>query len=160
MFVSPSNGQMFWNQAANFNGTSNYVVVYPSSTLNITGSFTLEAWINPNSVAVDYAGIISKGTTSLRRYSLNFANGTTANRIEIATNGSPRIRSSSTISPGAWTHVAGVYNASTNLFSIYVNGLLDTSATVAGVAPGDGPTDSTFVGRDIRNGEILWGDDR
>ena len=147
VLVSSARGQMFWNQAASFNGTSSYIAVNPSTPLNITGSFTLEAWINPASVSVDFAGLISKGFSSSRRYSLNFASGTTANRIEIATNGSQRIRSSAPIVAGVWTHVAGVYDNATNTFQVYINGALDTSAVVSGAAPPDGPTDSTFIGK-------------
>jgi subtilisin-like proprotein convertase family protein len=146
--LAPSlDAQLVWNQAASFSGTSSYVVVYPSASVNITGSFTLEAWINPNSIAADYQGIISKGTTAMRHYSLNFAAAPLSDRIEIATNGGQKIRSRTAIAPGRWTHVAGVYDNATNTFSVYLNGVLDTSSVVTGAAPADGPADSVFVGR-------------
>jgi subtilisin-like proprotein convertase family protein len=147
LLALPARAQLVWNQAASFSGTASYVAVYPSATLNITGSFTLEAWINPNAVTTNYQGILSKGTSGVRHYSLNFAASPVADRVEIATNGGQKIRSRTAIVAGRWTHVAGVYDNATSTFSVYLNGVFDTSAVVTGAAPADGPADSVFVGK-------------
>ncbi|MBK8552587.1 MAG: LamG domain-containing protein [Ignavibacteria bacterium] len=138
--------QMYWNQAASFAGNaSSYVSVPNSSSLDITGSFTLEALINPSSISGTAKGIISKGGvlgTSLK-YCLRMFNG----RILVATNGAQRLisRSSTALSVNTWTHVAATYNSSTNQFVIYLNGVSDTSSTVAAAAPTSNP-DSLFIG--------------
>jgi len=49
LILNSGKAQMYWNQAASFAGTSSsYIAVKNSTTLNIIGSFTLEAWVNPN----------------------------------------------------------------------------------------------------------------
>ena len=46
-----SSAQMYWNNAGTFAGNSNSYISRGSSTsLNITGSFSLEAWLNPATV--------------------------------------------------------------------------------------------------------------
>ncbi len=138
--------QIFWNQAAQFAGnSSSYIVATNSSSLNITGSFTLEAWIKPNQ-SILARGIFGKGGTlgTAMDYGMRL---TGTGRISLITNGTTRLisRSSNTAPLSAWTHVCGTYNSSTNAFAIYINGMLDTSSTVAGAAPPSN-TDSLFVG--------------
>src|SRR5580765_4874419 len=59
-----SNAQMFWNQTCQFAGTStSYISIANSSSVNITGDFSVEAWVNPTSVSGTEKGIISKGST-------------------------------------------------------------------------------------------------
>ncbi len=49
---------MFWNQACSFAGTSSsYVSVKNTPTINIKGSFTLEAWI--------YSGRLNGGVQTI-----------------------------------------------------------------------------------------------
>lgn len=139
--------QMFWNQAASFAGnSSNYISVPNSGSLDITGSFTIEAWINPLSLTGASKGILSKGGslgTSLK-YAVRL---TTAGRITLSTNGAQRLISSisNPLSVNNWTHISASYNSSTSLFSIYINGILDTSSIVAGVSPTTN-SDSLFIG--------------
>lgn len=143
---SESFSQMYWNQAASFAGnSSSYISVPNSSLLDITGSFTLEAWVNPATISGSSKGIISKGGalgTSLK-YCLRMFNG----RILVATNGAQRLISKTTtvLSINVWTHVAATYNASTGLFTLFINGITDTSATVAGATPTTN-SDSLFIG--------------
>lgn len=142
--VSNVKAQMFWNQAASIADTNISYVSYPnSSSLNITGSFTLEAWIKPSNLSSTLLGIICK-SKSLYSYSLTMD---PLGRIKIGTNGITRLisRTSNGLSLNNWSHVAGSYNASTNIFKIYINGVLDTSITIAGVQPVSN-TDSLFIG--------------
>ena len=136
---------MYWNQAAVFAGnSSSYVSVPNSASLDITGSFTLEAWINPANVT-GAKGIISKGGAlgTALKYCLRISNG----RLLVSTNGAQRLitKSSTQISINEWTHVAATYNSTTNLFVLYINGLTDTSAVVAAAAPAAN-SDSLFIG--------------
>ena len=140
-----SQSQMYWNQAASFAGnSSSYVSVPNSGSLDITGSFTLEAWINPATVT-GAKGIISKGGAlgTALKYCLRISNG----RILVATNGAQRLitKSSTLININEWTHVAATYNSSTNLFVLYINGATDTSAVVPAAAPTTN-SDSLFIG--------------
>ncbi len=147
MISENSIAQMYWNHAASFLGsTSSYIKCRNSPSLNLTGSFTLEAWINPNTLAGFSKGIISKGTsfgTSLI-YGMRLE---PTGRIMVATNGSAKLRTKATsvIPVNKWTHIAATYNLANGLFSIYINGSLDTSAIVAGAAPNSN-TDTLYFG--------------
>lgn len=145
-FVKSSDAQMFWNQAAVFAGSStSYIRTANSSELNITGSFTLEAWIKPQSTLLA-KGIFGKGSTlgTSMEYGMRLS---TTGRISIITNGSSKLisRSDNPVPLGEWTHVCGTYNSTTGEFKIYFNSILDTSSIVAGAAPPSN-TDSLFIG--------------
>ncbi len=123
-------GQMFWHQAASFNGSSNITIPASPST-DITGSFTVEAWVSPTAGVLQ--NIMAKGSN---RYDLRIS-ATGGIRFAIRTNGTTRLssRTSNPVIPNVWTHVAATYDLATNTFSIFINGVLDTSAVIAGAAP-------------------------
>lgn len=145
--IQSAHAQMFWNHAASFAGnSSSYIKCRNSTSLNLTGSFTLEAWINPGTLSGFSKGIISKGGafgTSLIYGMRLEATG----RIVLSTNGTARLRTKTTtlIPVNKWSHIAGTYNSSSGLFSLYVNGVLDSSAIVAGAAPASN-TDTLYFG--------------
>jgi len=137
--------QMFWNQAASFAGnSSSYVSIPNSSSVNITGSLSIDAWVNPSLLSAS-RGIIAKG--SLLGTSLIYALRISAGRVVFLTNGAPRLSTKvSTLIPlNSWTHVSATYNSSSGSFKLYINGLLDSSSVVAGAAPVSN-TDSLFIG--------------
>jgi subtilisin-like proprotein convertase family protein len=138
---SSSQAQMFWNQAGVFAGnTGSYLASRNTTSVNLTGSFTLEAWINPSSVSGNKS-IISKGTNP--GYGLNLSSG----RPAVFTNNIFRLiaKPTSVLPVNQWTHVAATYNSANNKFEMYINGLLDTSSTVN--APPLANTDSIYVGK-------------
>lgn len=147
LFFNESYSQIYWSKTASFAGnSSSYVSVPNSATLNITGSFSIEMWVNPSSLSGASKGLISKGSalgTSLK-YALRLNN---SGRISILTNGASRLtsRASTPLTINKWTHIAGTYNSSTGAFSIFINGLPDTTAIVAGAVPLTN-TDSLFIG--------------
>lgn len=138
-----SSAQMVWNQACSFSGTaSSYVAVPNSSSLNITGDFTIETWINPvNSVSPSAQIILQKRAAASNGYTLYLNNG----RVTIRTNSSTRLVGKTVIPNNQWTHIAGSYTASSGLFRVFVNGNQDTSVTIASAAPVSN-TDSLLLG--------------
>ena len=136
-----SYSQMVWNQAASFSGTnSSYIAVKNSTSLNITGSFSLEAWINPSENLGTNQTIIAKG--SGLAYSIRL---TSTGKILIATNGASRIVSKTIVPKNTWTHIAGTFTSTANNFFIYINGVADTGALVVGAVP-TSSTDSLYIG--------------
>lgn len=135
------NAQMFWNQAAQFSGSSSYVAVPNSNGLGLVGNFTIEAWINPSTTAGLGKGIVSKSTGLNIRYAMRLFSG----KIFILTNAAQRIVSKSTIQANKWTHVSSTYNFVTGVFKIFINGILDTSATIPNALP-QANTDSLYIG--------------
>lgn len=138
---------MFWNQGCRFAGNStSYISVQNSPTLDLTGSFTIEAWVNPSTLSGVSKGIIAKGGLlgSSLRYGIRLLN---TGRITLNTNGSQRLVSSagSPLQLNTWTHIATTYDTSTSVFKIYINGILDTSVTIAGASPTSN-SDSLYIG--------------
>lgn len=143
LFISDSSGQMFWNQTATTSNGNTYASIPNSTSLNITGSFTIEAWICPNGASTGNSGIVSKSKT-LRRYELNIDH---AGRVRLSTNNFQRLlsRPGTAIPDNVWTHVAGTYNSLSNNFRLYINGVFDTASTIAGANPLSS-TDSLIIG--------------
>ncbi len=140
--------QMFWNQACSFSGdSSSYISVRPTPTTDITGSFTIEAWLKKGYFNGLSRGIVSKGYL-YGAYSNFGLRITPEGRIEIVTNGQIRLvsRSSSALPLSKWTHIAAKFNLSSNGFSIYKNGILDTSVTSTVNVTPTSTTDSLFIG--------------
>jgi subtilisin-like proprotein convertase family protein len=143
MAFGSSHAQMFWNQAANFSGNLNsYVSVTNSSGINLTTGFTLECWIKPNNVS-SLQGLIWKQNPGGYAYSLVLAaNG----KILVGTNNAPRLTGKTVLTANQWTHVAATYSSVSNQYTIYLNGIADTSAVVPGSVPLSSP-DSLFLGK-------------
>ena len=97
------------------NGSSAYVQVPNSSSLNITGAITVEAWIKLNAITGVYQDIITResygqgGTGG--GYELSFTN---LGKLRLDLYQGPMsyttVIGNTTISTGEWHHVAGVFN--------------------------------------------------
>ncbi|MBV6478409.1 MAG: hypothetical protein HGGPFJEG_01164 [Ignavibacteria bacterium] len=138
-----ASAQMFWNNACSFAGTqSSYISRGNSSDLNITGSFTLEAWVNPSTISGNKIVLQKRESANPVGYTLYISNG----KVCIRTNSVTRLVGNTTLPVNNWSHIAGRYNASTELFTIFVNGVFDDTATITGAAPASN-TDSLFIGK-------------
>lgn len=143
LFINNSKAQMTWNQACLFAGTgSSFVAVPHNNLLNITGDFTVEMWVNPDSAASGAQILLQKRIPGNNvGYTLYLSSG----KVAIRTNSSTRLVGKTVIPNHKWTHVAGSYTLSTNTFRIIINGVQDTSSVVAGAAPISN-TDSLLIG--------------
>ena len=145
--VPSADAQMYWNQACSFAGnTGSYIAVPNSAGLDLQGSFTIEAWVNPSTLSGASKGIVSKGGvlgTSLK-YGVRLSS---SGRITVNTNGAQRLisRASTPLQINTWTHVAVTYDAFFTLYKIYFNGVLDTSSVIAGGTPTTN-SDSLYIG--------------
>ena len=119
-------------QAFGFNGSNSWVQVPNSPSLNVTGPFTLECWVNPSTIVagtgydttIVYMGPPA-GTAASTPYGLSLG---ISNRIDafVGDGTNANFFSSITLLPvGSWSHVAFMGDG-TNL-SIYINGALDAS---------------------------------
>ena len=137
-----SHAQMFWQKAISVsNASGNYVAVPHSSSLNITGSFTIEMWVSPNASGITSTLLQKRLGSSNSGYTLLMSSG----RPTIRTNSQTRLTGKTVIPSVNWSHIAGTYNSSTNVFSIYINGVLDTTSTVVSAQPVSN-TDSVLIG--------------
>lgn len=144
VFSDRSEAQMFWNQACSFAGSnSSYIAVRPSSYLNITGSFTLEAWVNPaNATSPSFQIIMQKRNAGANGYTLYLNHG----KVAIRTGSSTRLIGQTVIPSNQWTHIAGVFDLSLNKFTTFVNGIEDSSVIKIGAAPLPN-SDSLWIGK-------------
>jgi glucose/arabinose dehydrogenase/PKD repeat protein len=106
--------------ALSFNGSSGTVTIPNASSLNLSSSYTLEAWVRPTALS-GYQTILIKETTSGCAYwlqtvgtaiSSGFRNGGCQ---EHASNGSP-------LQLNQWSHLAAVFDDAANTYTLYVNG--------------------------------------
>ena len=145
LFSNVCSAQIFWDQACAFNGSSSsYISVKHSSSLNITGSFTIEMWIFPMG---SNRQIIQKRSVGSNGYEVIL---TSAGKVAVKTNFVTRLTGNLVLPLDEWSHIAVRYNVSNDNFSIYINGALDNSATVVGAAPNSN-SDSLWIGKGSLN---------
>lgn len=138
-----SSAQMTWNQACSFSGTaSSYISIPHSSSLDLTDDFIVEAWVNPvNATSPSAQIILQKRAAGNNGYTLYLNSG----RVAIRTNSSTRLIGRTVIPNGQWTHVAGMYDSFGGEFKIFINGVQDTTTSIAGAAPVSN-SDSVLIG--------------
>jgi hypothetical protein len=121
-----------YGKALSFNGTSSWVTVADSVSLDVTTGMTLEAWVNPAAAATGWSAVMFKekpgdGVYSL--YAFDGANHPPATYVDIG--GAAYTAAAAAVLPlNTWTHLAAVYDGSALL--IYVNGTLIFSRQVTG----------------------------
>ncbi len=119
-----------FNSALDFDGTNDLVSVPDASVLDLTGSFTLEAWIRPDSLT-GARPVISKAAAGPNGYMLDAKTG--APRGQVASEGTLKAATSpSTVSTGEWSHLAVTSNGL--VLRVYVNGELKAEAAAIGAA--------------------------
>ncbi|MDD5696403.1 MAG: LamG domain-containing protein [Candidatus Pacebacteria bacterium] len=132
-------------QALFFDGVNDYVDVGSGASLDISGSFSLEAWIKPNvvlSTMSSYAMIIGRvGSLNNTGYYLtNVGNAGTANdgklyigfydttdhlgRVVVVTR-------ANIVGVNEWAHLVGTYDKDGKTLKIYLNGILNNTANQA-----------------------------
>jgi len=119
------------NTATRYDGSDDHVEVAPSSTLSFGSSFSLEAWIKPESLpaAGDFASILTKREA----YSLQF-NGPRLEFTVVQAGGARRRLQApaGAVVAGQTYHVTSTYDGSTQ--RLYIDGREVASAPLSGVA--------------------------
>jgi hypothetical protein len=132
-----------------FDGTDDHLVTRYTTDIDASGgNFTIECWINTNSVSGE-RGIIgianSSSTTGLVLRTSN-------NKVQFWVNGFNNVVSqSTTITTGTWYHVALVRNGSTN--TLYVDGV---SVGSNSQTPSIGTPATVVIGRTYANSAIEY----
>ncbi|HSU52438.1 MAG TPA: LamG-like jellyroll fold domain-containing protein, partial [Candidatus Dormibacteraeota bacterium] len=127
----PTNGLR--NGAIKLDGTNGLVTIADSSALDNTAAFTLAYWMKADAYPGDSAGLVCK------RVNINTDNAYTTylkaadKRIYVDIDSSNnRFSSTTLIQTGVWYHVALVFDGSlpsSQRAALYINGVLDTTAT-------------------------------
>lgn len=138
------------NPALSFDGVDDYVDLGRPPSLNLTASWTLEAWVLPTSLPRG-AGVITEAYSGdgIVQYELGFgmnepAGGTARLKVGFFHSGSWSFASDSVdITTGQWVHIAGTWDGIT--LRVYKNGVL-----VGSNEPGRSPiagSESFWIGR-------------
>jgi hypothetical protein len=120
------------NQVLSLNGTSAYVSVPSSPTLQPSNAITVEAWIYPVQGASASPYFINNGdgqnNASQRTYELTWAAGVL--EFDLFLNQSTWAAITAPAASNQWVHVAATYNSSAGLLQLYTNGVLAASTTL------------------------------
>jgi len=127
------------NAAAGFGPALNsYVGGIPISFATLgNATFSVEAWVKGNGQTTD-AGIVTKGTGSGgEQFNLDTGAGSHAFRFFVrdANSGAAHLANGNTGPNGNWRHLVGVCNESGGVVTLYVDGGVNASGTIA---PGAG----------------------
>jgi len=117
-------------QALDFDGSVDYIDVGDSSSLDISGSITVLAWVNPGqNTGTDR--VVSKRSGD-RAYNMQQSSGSSNPKfffsIADASNNAYSSGDTGELATGQWHHLAGVYSAGTSV-RIYVDGSLANENT-------------------------------
>ncbi len=116
MSTTPAIGKL--GQAFNFDGSASRVVVTTGGAVSFSSSFTLSAWINPNTASLS-------GTHSV--FATGFGTGL---YLELSgdepscgfAGGASHITPSANLVPNTWYNITCTFDDANNLVDIYVNG--------------------------------------
>lgn len=104
-----------------------YMTTADSSSLSVTGSVTLSAWIKPEIVSAGAYNILAKWDGSNESYRL--MQNADEIRIELDASGNYVETTGTNLAAATWYHVAGVFDASSATAKVFVNGLEATTST-------------------------------
>lgn len=117
-------------QAFSFDGTDDGVSVADSLSLDLTGSFTIDAWVKFFSIApttqhwvAGKAGTYQMVVRADQRLAVAFFNPLTSSFVGAAT--------TSPVPTGVFVHLAGTYDQPTGQVKVYVDGNLGATASLA-----------------------------
>lgn len=122
-----------YDQALEFNGSSNYLSFVNGATIPLNGNITLEAWVYPY-LSGDYREIASKWGDSWGWYINNVNQQCFYLRRSNFT--PPFVCNATVIPTNAWTHLGVAYNKSGNQVIFYNNGVAGTPIALSSLAQG------------------------
>ncbi|MEY2571560.1 MAG: hypothetical protein QOE63_1910, partial [Acidimicrobiaceae bacterium] len=109
--------------ALSFNGTSDWVTVPDSNSLDLTGPMTLEAWIKPRALT-------AWNTVLMKEYGTYYSYALYATDDSLVPTGWARDAvawGNGPVSTTAWTHLAFTYDGT--VAKLYVNGVMTSSSS-------------------------------
>ncbi|MDD4924651.1 MAG: LamG domain-containing protein [Dehalococcoidales bacterium] len=117
-----------YGSALSFDGVNDYISVADSSSLDVTNTVTVEAWIKQNAASSGITNVLRKG--ALESYALLFDDAGTNNlRFSIYSTTLARPATDYiSVTLKEWTHIVGVYDG--NNLLLYKNGALVSSVSV------------------------------
>ncbi|MFD8915083.1 LamG-like jellyroll fold domain-containing protein [Streptomyces sp. NPDC059575] len=140
-------GVTWSDDAASFSGTSGQEIATNGPVLDTTASYTVSAWVKMSSLPTHNATIVAQSGSTNSAFMLQYNYAHTGAPLwsmeqtskDASGTSFPAAYSSAVPASGAWTHLVGVFDASTGSIKIYVNGILSGSGTNATPWSATGP---------------------
>ena len=147
--------------STSLDGVDDYINIADDSTLDITGDWTISAWVKLGSGMSGYHRVIGKQVVSgsdLCNYGIGLKEG--AKIGPIFNDGSWRAAyyESSPLSRNTWYHIVGQWNDSEEKFYNYIDGSLVDTTTVSGAGTPAGNNESLLIGlNEVGSSEFFEG---
>jgi len=124
-----------FDKALSFDGLNDRIQSFTSDPFEYTGeNLTMSLWFKPNASDTDVGDIISKPWNGSGEY--NYVLALTASdtiSVKLYNGGTDTndtiLTSTNSLNTNEWNHLVATINGNTSLVSIYINGILDNSAT-------------------------------
>jgi Concanavalin A-like lectin/glucanases superfamily/Galactose oxidase-like, Early set domain/Bacterial Ig domain/Carboxypeptidase regulatory-like domain/Kelch motif len=137
-----------FGSALSFNGTSAWVTVADSASLDLTSGLTIEAWVNPTSGSA-WRTVVLKENTGALAYALYSANNASRPATFVHTSADFGVNGVAAVPLNAWTHLSVTYDGAT--LRLFVNGVQASSRAVTGLTVAT--TGALRIG-----GNSVWGE--
>ncbi len=112
-----------------FDGTNDYLQIADAPSLDLAGSFTVEAWVRYES---GVGTIANKGQSGTRTYRIRINNGDLEFRWETSSGSAREVIASNAITDADWHHVACVYDQARSENRIYLDGVQAATGSASG----------------------------
>jgi RHS repeat-associated protein len=119
--------------AVEFDGTSGDITVNEASSLDLNGSFTLSAWVKPNTVSGLQTLLIKETIQASCSYFLQIEDGEIDSGFNNGSGCIEHITTNANLSAGNWYHFVAVLDHGNNMYDTYLNGDLISSVAETGV---------------------------
>jgi Concanavalin A-like lectin/glucanases superfamily/OSK domain len=117
-----------------------------------TGSFAVSAWVKLTSLPTHNAAVVAQDGTTDSAFYLDYeaATGDWSFKFPVSDTDSPtfEVASGPAAVAGVWTHLVGIYNASTSTATLFVNGVSAATVSITPIAS----TGDVTVGASLYNG--------
>lgn len=141
------------NTAANFDGNS--VITIPNSTsINVKGDISLEAWIKPSALG-GVQNIISQWQNIVTQdhYILALSDKAVVMAVADGKIGESGLTSNTQLNNNTWYHIVGIWKTNRQ-YNVYINGVLDSTGTQTGNGSNQISTLPVNIGRQTSNGSL------
>ncbi|MFE2374174.1 LamG-like jellyroll fold domain-containing protein [Streptomyces sp. NPDC059398] len=145
--TAAASGVTWSDSAAHFSGTTGQQISTNAPVLDTTASYTVSAWVNLDSLPTHNAAVVAQTGSANSSFMLMYNtshNGTPLWDMEQTTKDAtgtafPGAYATAAPKAGSWTHLVGVFDATTGAEQIYVDGALSGTGTNATPWKATGP---------------------